>query len=580
MKKWTGAQLVRYALEQIGVRWTFGIPGVHNTELYDELAASAQIQPVRVGHEGCGAFMADAISRTTDSIGCLVIVPAAGAAMAANGIGEAYLDGIPMLIISGGVRTDLPYHYQVHEMDQLKLVDGITKARYRVQTHADIVPTLFEAYRTARAGEPGPVFVEIPVNLQLFPAELPALPAFTPYAPDQAVSEAALDAAVALLRSARKPGLFLGWGAHRASERAIRLAEQLNAPVATSLQGLSVFPASHPLHCGMGFGPAAVPAATEAFADCDCVIAVGVRFGEIATGSFGLKQDWKLLHVDINPAVFNVNYRADVAIEGDAGVVLDRLLARLETQPARPDTGLRAQIRRDKKRYIDEWLEHASGPRVNPASFFRSLRLALDDEAMIVADDGNHTFLVAELMPILGSGRFISPTDFNCMGYCVPACIGTALAHPDRQVVGIVGDGAFAMTCMEILTATELGLGIVYFVFSDGELSQIAQAQKLPYNRKTCTVLPRLQVEGVATATGAAYLSLSGSDDTGAVIDRALSTARSGRPVIVDVAVDYSKPTRFTRGILKANFERMPVAMKLRMAGRALYRRVLPTTPA
>jgi acetolactate synthase-1/2/3 large subunit len=578
--KWTGAKLARYALEQLGVRYTFGIPGVHNTELYDELAGSKTIRPVRVTHEGGAAFMADAVSRTSDSIGTLVIVPAAGVTLASSGIAEAFLDGIPMLVITGGVRTDSPYHYQVHEIDQLRLVEGYTKARYRIREHKDIVPTLYEAYRVATSGEPGPVFVEIPVNIQLFQAEVDEPPPFTPSSSAIEVSGEAIAQAVDLLTHARQPGLFLGWGAHGASDLAVELAERLNAPVATSLQGLSVFPASHPLHTGMGFGPAAVPAATEAFRHCDCLLAVGVRFGEIATGSYGIQPSWRLIHADINADVFNVNYAADVAIHGDARDVLRRLLDDLPVISARPDDTLRARIRSDKARYRAEWLAHDSGQRVNPVRFFDRLRDGLREDAIVVADDGNHTFLVAELFPVLRTRHFISPTDFNCMGYCVPAAIGARLMHPQQQVVGIVGDGAFLMTCMETLTATELKLGIVYFVFHDGELSQIAQAQKLPYNRKACSVLPDIQIRGVAEATGAAFLSMPTNDDVDPVIDEALRIAESGRPVIVDVNIDYSKPTRFTQGVIKSNFERMPARMKLRMAGRALIRRVRPPETA
>ncbi|MBI2383418.1 MAG: thiamine pyrophosphate-binding protein [Gammaproteobacteria bacterium] len=580
--KWTGAKLVRYALEQLGVRHTFGIPGVHNTEIYDELAGSPTIRPVRVTHEAGAAFMADAVSRTSDSIGTLLIVPAAGVTLASSGIAEAYLDGIPMLVISGGIRTDSEFHNQVHEIDQLRMVEGYTKARYRIRDHREIVPTLYEAYRVATGGEPGPVFVEVPANIQLFPGEVDEPPPFK-HGAGIAVSDDAITQAVDLLSRAHRPGLFLGWGAHGASDVAVAIAERLNAPVATSLQGLSVFPASHPLHTGMGFGPAAVPAATEAFKQCDCVLAVGVRFGEIATGSYGIQPTWRLVHVDINPDVFNVNYPADVAIHGDARDVLERLLAALperSTSCSRDDEALRAQIRRDKERYVAEWLAHDSGARVNPARFFGQLRASLRDDAIMVADDGNHTFLAAELFPVQRSRHFISPTDFNCMGYCVPAAIGARLANPQAQVVGIVGDGAFLMTCMETLTATELKLGIVYFVLHDGELSQIAQAQKLPYNRKACTVLPSFQVRGVAEATGAAFLSMNTNADVAPVIAEALRLADEGRPAIVDVNIDYSKATRFTKGIIKSNFERMPAHMKLRMAGRALYRRVVrPTEP-
>ena len=317
MKK-TGAELVRYALEQIGARFTFGIPGVHTTEIYDQLASSPTITPIRVTAEGGGAFMADAVSRTNPFPGVLLIVPAAGTAMAYPGIGEAFLDGIPMLVISGGVRNDLPFRYQLHEIDQLEMVRPITKERWQIGKHADVVPTIFEAWRVAASGEPGPVFVEVPMNIQLFPGEAGTLPDFAPLAPSNLPDPGEIDAARRIIEAAEHPGLFLGWGARDATEFAIELAERLEAPVATTLQGLSVFPATHPLHTGMGVGPAATPAGTNAFADCDALIAVGTRFGEIATGSFGLKPSWKLVHADINPNVFNANYPAAATITGDA----------------------------------------------------------------------------------------------------------------------------------------------------------------------------------------------------------------------------------------------------------------------
>jgi acetolactate synthase-1/2/3 large subunit len=211
---------------------------------------------------------------------------------------------------------------------------------------------------------------------------------------------------------------------------------------------------------------------------------------------------------------------------------------------------------------------------VNPARFFAALRARLADDATLVVDDGNHTFLTAELMPIHRPRGLISPTDFNCMGYCVPAAIGAKLARPASQVVGIVGDGAFRMTGLELATATALGLGVVVFVFNDGELAQIAQAQQVPYNRKTCTVLGPLDVGGVAQATGAAFVRLSTDADIDGALADAFAAAATGRPVLVDVAVDYSKRTRFTEGIVKTNLERFDFPTKARLVGRALWRRV------
>ncbi|OQY52259.1 MAG: acetolactate synthase large subunit [Desulfobacteraceae bacterium 4572_88] len=575
MKK-SGAYLCVYALEQLPVTHTFGIPGLQSTEIYDELNNSQKIRPVLVTHEGGGAFMADAISRTTQTIGTLVIVPSAGVTHAMSGIGEAFLDGIPMLIISGGTRRDIDKSYQLHQWDQHRVLAGVTKKTFLIREHQEIVPTIFEAYQIATSGEPGPVFVEIPVEIQMYLGEVDELPTFQPKESDPAIKNADIQDALALLKNSSAPGMFLGWGCRDYTELAIELAELLEAPVATTLQGLSVFPATHPLHVGMGFGPSAVPAAENAFKDCDCLLAMGTRFGEIPTGSFGVSVPENLIHSDINAEVFNKNFPAKVCIEGDAGDVLSALLAALKKdgfQSNRSKETLRDQILKDKSDYQKEW-KKSRKDRVNPALFFEMLRAKLADDAITVVDDGNHTFLAAELFPVYRSRHFISPTDFNCMGYCVPGAIGAKLTNPEKQVVGIVGDGAFLMTCMEILTASSYSAGVVYFVFYDGELSMISQGQEIPYNRKTCSVLGDIRLEGVAQATGAAFLRICKNEETDSVITEALEIATKGRPVIVDVKVDYSKRTRFTKGVVKTVLKRFPLGDKIRFIGRAVMRKV------
>ncbi|MCF8198534.1 MAG: thiamine pyrophosphate-binding protein [Sulfuritalea sp.] len=572
----TGAQLAVQALEALGIKYTFGIPGVHNTELYDALNNSELITPILVTHEGGAAFMADGVSRTSDQIGTLVIVPAAGVTHAASGIGEAFLDGVPMLVICGGIRTDLDKRYQLHELDQHAFIKPLTKANFLITSHAEIIPTLFKAWEIAHSDEPGPVFVEIPVNLQMFPGEASNLPVLPVIARPQRAAAADIQRAAEMLLAAKHPGLFLGWGTRDASDETCAIAEFLQAPVATTLQGLSVFRANHPLHTGFGFGAAAVPAARNAFADCDCLLAVGTRFAEIATGSFGVTVPPNLIHADINPEVFNANYPAAITLEGDAKAVLDALLEQLRKlgAGATANTELHQRIRRDKIAYNEEWLRHGNGDKVNPAVFFNSLRTAVPDDAIAVVDDGNHTYLTAELFPVHGPKALIVPTDFNSMGYAVPAAIGAKLANPDREVFAIVGDGAFTMTCMEIVSATRLGLGIVYYVFHDGELSQIAQAQEIPFNRKPCTALGAIDFNGVAIATGAEYIRVPENGDVPQAIAQARGLAATGRPVIVDLIMDYSKRTAFTQGAVKTNFKRLPLAQRLRMVTRAIKRKI------
>jgi len=515
MKK-TAAWLTRFALEQIGVKYTFGIPGVHNTELYDELNNSDQITPNLVMHEGHGGFMADAISRVTDSIGTMVIVPAAGVTHAASGIAEAYLDGIPMLVITGGIRNDSKYDYQLHEIDQLKLVDGFTKAAFKINSHEEVIETIYEAYDIATSGEPGPVFIELPVNLQLDKADITDLPIYTK--PNQAaLSEeiiTEIEHAAKMLMQAKKPAIFAGWGAVHSSDELIAISEQIGGAVSTTLQGLSAFPANHPLHAGFCLGPAAVPAVQNAFADADCVLAIGTRFGEIATGSFGGELPEKLIHIDINPQVFDANFKTTIAIEGDSKQICQQLIKALSVLGTAKDASeTTQQIATDKKAYRQTWYQHDSKDKVNPALYFDELRAQVNDDAHIVVDDGNHTFLTAELMPIHKAYGFISPTDFNCMGYATPAAIAVKMAKPNQEVHAIVGDGAFMMTATELSTAVSKNLGLVIGVFNDGELSQIAQAQQIPYNRKTCTVLPQTKLKGLAMATGAEYVRIENNSE-------------------------------------------------------------------
>jgi acetolactate synthase-1/2/3 large subunit len=633
MTKRSGAWLVRYALERLPVSHTFGIPGVHNTEIYDELAQSEKIRPVLVTHEGGGAFAADAMSRTSTPeratparsggpgtgggrIGCLLIVPAAGLTQAMSGIAEAYLAGVPMLVITGGIRLHEQFGFQIHNVDQQRLAESVVKRSWKITSHGQIVPAIFEAYRTAIERVPGPVLVEIPADVQMARGEVGELPSSSipvilseakdlcisgekqgsfaalrmtgsglPFRPDEA-----LDRAARLLLEARSPGIFVGWGAVDAGEHVARIAELLGAPVATTLQGLSAFPGNHPLHAGMGFSAAAVPAAENAFRDCDCLLAIGTRFAEIPTGSFSCRVPEDLIHIDLDPEVIGRNFPAKVGIVGDAREIVPALAGRLRgvgedlhSSPNQAGVGrpqdlhaerrerLAARIAADKQAYRDEWRAHRA-ERVNPALFFEELRRQLPDDAILTVDDGNHTFLAAELFEVRRPRTFLSPVDFNCMGYAVPAAIGARLANPGRQVVGVVGDGAFLMTGMEVATAGALRLPIVYFVFRDGELSQISQGQQLMYSRKTCTQLGEVRLEPIAEGLGARYVAMENNTGIEAAIRDAL--AFDSGPVVVDVRVDYSKRTRFTQGVARAVMNRMELGQKARFVGRAVWRKL------
>ncbi len=577
MKK-TGAQLAVFALEQLGVNYTFGIPGTHTTELYDEMNKSDQITPILVTHEGGGAFMADAISRTTDGIGVLTIVPAAGLTHAMSGIGEAFLDGIPMLIIAGGTHKESGMSYQLHDFDQIALAKPITKAQFLIEKHEDVIPTLYQAYDIATSGEPGPVFIELPINIQLHLGAVQEM--FTYLAHDNKVTldDDKIAKAVKLLKSAKNPMMFVGWGALAAMEESVELAELLDAPVSVTLQGKSSFPNNHPLFTSVFLGASAKPSGQWALAQHDVLLVVGARMGEIATGSYGLEPPKNLIHIDINPEVFDKNFKTTVAIESDAKIALIELLKELKAigfRSSRDSKEIKSKIRDKNEKYLDTWLTKTQDTIVSPGHFFTKLRSKLKGDAMMVVDDGKHTFLAAELFPVYKPAQFISPTDFNCMGYCVPATIATKMAHPDRQVVGIVGDGAFQMTGLEAITAAAYEVPIVLFIINDGELGQISQFQKIPLNRKTCSIIGKANFEGVAIATGAEYLTIDNDHEIDKVIDKALKLSEEGKHVMVDVNIDYSQKTMLTKGVVKVNLSRFPFKEKVRFIARAAKRHLL-----
>ncbi|MFN8255944.1 MAG: thiamine pyrophosphate-binding protein [Bacteroidales bacterium] len=573
----TAAELAIFALEQIGVKYTFGIPGVHNTELYDGLNSSKLIEPILVTHEGCASFMADAVSRTSETIGTLIIVPAAGTTHAMSGIGEAFLDGIPMLIIIGGTRNDSGRYYQLHQLDQAKLVGSITKGFFLIEKYEEVIPTIYKAYELATSGEPGPVFIEIPVNLQLFSGKVDELPLYQKKSHIANPDSDKINKAVELLVNARQPGIYVGWGAVDASEQTKRIAELIVAPVATTLQGKSAFPANHPMYTGVGFGAAAKPAGQNAFAHCDCLLAVGVRFSELATGSYGIPEPENLIHIDINPNVFNKNYRAVLSIEGDAFLVLKAIADELEKRKLKVSRDLESlakKIKADNDKYFEKWLGQKKQDLVSPGYFFKALREKVANDALMVVDDGLHTFLAAELFDVYHPRHFISPTDFNAMGYCIPAAVGSKLVNPAKQVIGIVGDGSVMMTGMELITAVTNALPLIIFVFHDGELGQISQFQSIPLNRKTCTKIGMLNVEGIAIATGAEFLAMNNDNEIDAILEKAIEGMNKGKVVLVDVKIDYSQKTMLTKGVVKTNLSRFPLKEKIRFIGRAIKRHV------
>jgi acetolactate synthase-1/2/3 large subunit len=570
--KMTGADIVVRALEDEGVPFTFGIPGTHNIELYDSLARSTKVRPILVTDEQSASFMADGVARSSGMLAAANVVPGAGLTHALSGIAEAYLDGIPMLVLACGIRRDTGKAFQLHAVDQMAIARPVTKAQFLIENGVDLYATIRRACRIARTAPAGPVFVEVPAEHYIFRHDVD-LDAWRDEADAPAAFRAAdLEQARAMIAACLRPLLYLGLGAAGAGADLVALAERLEAPVATTFEGKGIFPESHPLWLWCGFGAAAPSFVQKIAAGCDLTLAIGCRFSEVGTGSYGLEVPGKLVHVDIDASSLNRNYRADLAVVADGGPFVSALLSNLPARQA--DSELREAIRAGHAKVWSGWEVSADAERVNPPQLIKAVQELVGPAAIYTTDSGNGTFLAVECLRLDRPRSFLAPIDYSCMGYAVPAALGAALACPDRPVVSLAGDGAFLMTGLELLTAAQQGLRVMILLFRDRELAQIAQFQQTALGRKSCSELPDYDLPAFCKAVGVEYLMLGKNAEIESVLRQGCGLMEGGRPVVVEVAIDYSRKTYFTNGVVKVNLARLPWRDRLRMVVRALARRV------
>lgn len=567
-----GSKIVVRALEEAGVRFTFGIPGTHNVELYDALEDSKITRPILVTDEQSASFMADGISRTSDVLGVINLVPGAGVTHALSGIAEAFMDNVPMLILACGIRGDTKSAFQVHDIDQCALLAPITKKVFRPKTIDDLYPMMKKAIALATSGTPGPVAVEVPAEFYILTHDAATLHDDTVEPEIPTAEEKEILRAAKLLNKAEHPALYLGLGAKGATDAAVALAERLGAPVTTSISGKGVFPENHPLWLWNNFGQSAPSFVRDIMDECDCLLAVGCRFGEVATGSYGLNPPETLIHVDINETVFDKNYRARLTVKSDARDFLEKLIGRIK--PGGASAAFKKKIESGHEGVREKQRRRKSKDKVSPRAFFDALQEHALPDAIYATDSGNGTFLSMEHLRLDGPGRFIAPVDFSCMGYCVPAAIGAKFANPEKDVIALAGDGALLMTGLELLTATTYGATPVVFVLRDGELAQILQLQKTSYNRDTCSVVGAYNLKELAGAVNCAFYKIRTDEDLADVVPKALAMSRKKKGVVVEVNIDYSHKTWFTKGIITTNFWRLPWQERLRMIGRAVKRRM------
>jgi acetolactate synthase I/II/III large subunit len=532
----TGARALVEALKAEGTLCVFGIPGAQENELWDEFK-SRQLPYQLVTHEFSAACMADGAARVTGRPGVLCVVPGPGVTNALTGLGEALLDSSPVVVVACDVARGKKYRpFQVHDLPAVELLKPVTKSVIEVKSVADIPGAIRQAFALSLEGDPGPVGVVVPYNYLLDSHKYDAVHAFAPNLP---FDECAFNRALALLSDRKlRVGIYAGYGCMDHSADLTRLAETLQAPVATSVSGKGVIDECHALAVGWGYGPQGTATAECAFKKVDVVLAIGVKFSEVSTGFYSLPKHRHLIHVDSCADNLGKVMKADVCVHSDSGVFLSKLLEHAP-QISRPcDRDLQALIRKHKEQDAACFAKTYARCGIDPMALILALRGATCEDALIFTDVALAEHLAAEAFAVRKPRTYFNPVDNQAMGWSIPASIGAQRVMPGRQVVTLTGDGCMLMSAMEMLTAARDGLPVKIFVLDNQAYKYMQTLQEKAYRRTTATVLGRIDYAGLAKGLGLTYVCLDSPDHLEASV-RGILEMRG--PVLISVPTDYGK---------------------------------------
>ncbi len=463
---------------------------------------------------------------------------------------------------------------QVHGLANAAIVRPVVKAAIEVRHQAEIPGAIFQAFRVAASGEPGPAVVIIPFPFyqEAWDYDQPAPPPY-PVPFDEAAYGRAL---VHLSDRRRRVGIYAGLGCVDAAPALAAVAELLQAPVATSVSGKGCIPDTHPLAVGWGYGKQGTRAAEAAFKDVDLVLAIGVRYSEVSTANYAIPQPGALIHVNINPQNLGRNVPTHVCVHADARVFLDRLVADAAAIRRPPCPGLWQDIR--KWRQVDrcEALTVRIQPCVDPMFLLAQLRDVLGPDELVFVDVTASTHWASEVVDAQGPRRYFTPADNQAMGWAIPAAIGAQRVRPDRRVACVTGDGCFLMSAIEMSSAARAGLPVKFFVFDDGAYHYMQMLQEPVYRRTTATEIARIDYGAFAQSVGLTFNQIASNADVLPGLQRAV--AMPG-PVLTEVIVSYEgRDIRWLNALRSQYIKKLPNGQKVRLATR-IGVRTLPHPP-
>lgn len=524
-----GAQLLIQMLIEKKIDTLFGYPGGAVLPLYDALYDCDSIQHVLVRHEQAAVHAADGYARVTGRPGVALVTSGPGATNAVTGIATAFMDSIPLIVLTGQVSTDLIGLDSFQEVDIYGMTMPITKHNYIVREVADLPKIVNEAFHVATTGRPGPVLIDLPKNVMAAEFNMEeqsgnqvSQPYIRGYQPKHSIDPLDIQFAADRLNRSERPLILIGGGCMTGNTPALlkEFAEQFNLPVASTLMGLGAFPSGHSLHLGM-VGMHGTVGANRALQGADVVLCLGVRFSDRVTGNRkAFSPGSYKIQVDIEPSELNKNVAVDLAITGECADLLAGLLGKIHIQePAVWNQQIRIWSKRSTKS------PRVQDNKLTPVEVIRCIQNATDGDAIISTDVGQHQIWTATHYNFSEARSFLTSGGLGTMGYGLPAAIGAAVAFPDRQVMCITGDGSIQMNMQEMMTAVDLGLNVKVAIFKNGYLGMVRQWQQLFLGRRYSSVrISSPDFVALAKSFGAQGLRADNLADAEHIIDLALHT--------------------------------------------------------
>ena len=487
MTMMTGAEIVIRCLQEEKVEYVFGYPGGSVLHIYDELFKQDKVKHILVRHEQAAVHAADAFSRSTQRVGVAMVTSGPGATNAVTGIATAYMDSIPLVVISGQVPTTYIGQDAFQECDTVGITRPCVKHNFLVKDVKDLAVTIKKAFYVASTGRPGPVVVDVPKDVTAAKCkfEYPKDIRLRSYSPVIKGHSGQIKKAVQLLLGAKRPMIYTGGGVvlSNAADQLTRLTHLLGFPITNTLMGLGGYPGTDRQFLGMP-GMHGTVEANMAMQHCDVLLAIGTRFDDRVIGN---PEDFsaiarKIIHVDIDPSSISKRVRVDVPIVGSVPDVLEEMIRLLEVERDRKD--------------ISEWWAEIEGWRagqcmkyamkdvIMPQYVIEKLWEITRGDAIVTSDVGQHQMWAAQYYKFDQPRRWLNSGGLGTMGVGLPYAIGAAFAHPDKQVACVTGDGSIQMCIQELSTAKQFGLPIKIINLNNRYLGMVRQWQEMFYSRR------------------------------------------------------------------------------------------------